>query len=93
MDNSIPYPTIGLSQIIVLVAFLAALGLVWLYVQRNKDGLARRVGQGRRIKVAETMALSPTSRAVILAVDGREFLVLNSRGSAPVVTPLTGEQS
>lgn len=77
------------TQLITLVLFLGALIAVWAYVQRNKSGLARRLGTGKRISVAEVTALSPTDRAMILIVDGREFLVLRSKGTAPVVTPLT----
>jgi flagellar protein FliO/FliZ len=76
-------------QILTLFAFLLGLGLLWYYVQRNKSGLARRMGQHRRIKVTEVAALSPTDRAMILTVDSREFLVLRAKGSAPVVTELT----
>lgn len=84
-------PDITLFQILTLVLFLGALLALWLYVQRNRDGLARKMGQDRRIKVAEVAALSPTDRAMILSVDGREFLVLRAKGTAPVVTPLNGE--
>lgn len=77
------------GQILTLFAFLMGLGLLWYFVHRNKAGLARRMGQDRRIKVTEVAALSPTDRAMILTVDSREFLVLRARGSAPVLTELT----
>lgn len=80
-------------QLVTLALFLGALIAVWYFVQRNKSGLARRIGQGKRITVAEVTALSPTDRAMILAVDGREFLVLRSKGTAPVVTALGGGQA
>lgn len=76
-------------QFLTLFGFLAGLGLLWAYVQRNKSGLARRMGTDRRIQVTEVAALSPTDRAMILTVDTREFLVLRAKGSAPVVTELT----
>jgi flagellar protein FliO/FliZ len=78
------------TQLLTLALFLGALVAVWVYVLRNKSGLARKMGQGRRISVSEVASLSPTDRAMILTVDGREFLVLRAKGSAPVVTPLAG---
>lgn len=76
------------SQIVTLILFLGALGAVWLFVQRNRDGLARKVQQGRRITVAEVTAFSPTDRAMILAVDNEEFLILRTRGCPPIITKL-----
>lgn len=85
-------PLIQTSQIITLILFLGALGAVWFLVQRNRDGLAKRVHQGKRIAVAEVTAISPTDRAMILSVDNREYLVLRARGFAPVMVELqTGE--
>lgn len=84
-----PPDLINPGQLLTLFGFLAGLGLLWYYVQRNKSGLARRMGPARRIKVTEVAALSPTDRAMILSVDAREFLVLRAKGSAPVMTELT----
>ncbi len=83
-----PPDLINPGQVLTLFVFLAGLGLLWYYVQRNKSGLARRMGNDRRIKVVEVAALSPTDRAMILAVDSREFLVLRAKGTAPVITEL-----
>jgi flagellar protein FliO/FliZ len=76
------------EQIVTLGLFMAVLALVWGLVVRNRRGLSVRVGAGRRMAVAEVIALSPTDRAVILRVDGAEFLVLRCKGGAPVVCPL-----
>ena len=86
-----PTDLIHPTQFLTLGLFMAALGVLWYYVQRNKSGLARRVGQGRRIAVAEVVSLSPTERAMILTVDGRDFLVLRAKGAAPVITLLQTE--
>ncbi len=86
-------PPVSLLHFLIVALFLAGLGALWLLVQRGRDGLTGRATRGRRIGVVEVTALSPQDRAMILAVDGREFLVLRIRGSAPVVTPLlTGGQ-
>jgi flagellar protein FliO/FliZ len=76
------------DQIITLAAFLAALCALWVYVQRNRDGLNARMGRGRRLKLVETAALGPADRAMILSVDDREFLILRMKGAAPVVQAL-----
>lgn len=81
-------PTASPLQFLIVALFLAGLGGLWYLVQRHRGGLAGRASRGRRIGVVEVTALSPQDRAMILAVDGREFLVLRIRGSAPVVTPL-----
>lgn len=67
---------------------MAVLGLGWLVVQINKGGMARRIAGGRRVKVVEATALSPTDRAMILSVDGYEILVVRSKGAAPVLHAL-----
>lgn len=76
-------------QIGILAVFLSGLLLMWLFVQRNREGLAKRINQGRRIKVAEVTAISPVDRAILLTIDDREFLVLRSKGVAPVLTELS----
>lgn len=76
------------DQIITLTLFLAVLGLGWLVVKLNKGGLVRRISGDRRLHLAEVTALSPTDRAMILRVDGREFLVLRCKGQAPLLHDL-----
>lgn len=76
------------DQIITLAAFLAALGVLWLYVHRNRDGLNARMGRGRRLKLVETAALGPSDRAMILSVDQHEFLIIRMKGAAPLVQAL-----
>ncbi|MBC2834772.1 flagellar biosynthetic protein FliO [Paragemmobacter straminiformis] len=76
------------DQLITLGLFMAVLGLGWLVVQINKGGMSRRIAGDRRVRLVESAALSPTDRAMILAVDGQEFLVLKAKGAAPVMQPL-----
>lgn len=76
------------DQIIILTAFLAGLGGLWLMVQRHRDGLSARMGRGRRLRVIETAALGPSDRAMILSVDGQDFLLLRMRGAPPVLHPI-----
>ena len=76
------------DQIVTLVLFMAALGLGWLWVKSQRGGLARRIAGERRMRLVEVAALSPVDRAMILSVDGQEFLILRCRGEAPVVRAL-----
>ncbi|ULB09846.1 flagellar biosynthetic protein FliO [Cereibacter azotoformans] len=75
------------DQILTLGLFLGLLGLLWLVVKLKAPGISR-FASGGRLRVAEATALGPQERAVLLAVDGREFLILTSRGAAPTVLPL-----
>jgi len=85
----VPLSVIRPDQILVTLLFLAVLGAVWLGVRVWKgQGGAIRTTAGRRMKVAEVLALSPADRAMILRVDETEFLVLRLRGAAPVITQL-----
>lgn len=79
---------IGPQQFIVVFVFLALLGAVWFIVRLNKGELRSRIANGRRMELAEVTSLGGTDRAILLKVDDREFLVLNSKGAAPVVTDL-----
>lgn len=76
------------DQIIALVAFMAVLGLLWAMVHRHKGGLAGHLHRGRRLRLTESTALGGVDRAMILRVDGQDFLVLRLKGSAPLVHPL-----
>lgn len=76
------------EQIVTVLGFLGVLGLLWVLVLRNRTVLARHVAGGTRMRMAETVPIGPGDRALILAVDGREFLILRVQGAAPVVVPL-----
>lgn len=79
---------VGLEQWLTAAGFLAALGLVWLLVQRNRQHLAERLATSRRMRVEEVTALAGDTRAVLLAVDGRAHLVVCPRRGTPTITPL-----
>jgi flagellar protein FliO/FliZ len=76
------------DQMIGLLAFLAGLGVLWVLVLRHRHGLTARMTRGRRIRLVEATALGPADRAMILSVDGTDFLVLRLKGAAPLVRPL-----
>ncbi len=76
------------EQVVTLLLFMAGLGLVWLWVKAQRGGLARRIAGARRMRLVEVAALSPVDRAMILSVDGRDFLILRCKGEAPVLRAL-----
>lgn len=76
------------DQILTLALFLGLLFLLWAFVRYRGKGLARAIRAGKRISVQEVTALSPSDRGMIVAVDGREFFVIHSKGSAPTLVAL-----
>lgn len=88
METETALAVIRPGQIMVLALFMAVLALGWLVVKVNQGGLSRRLHQGKRLKLAEVAALSPTDRAVILEVDGRSFLLIRCKGVAPLLHDL-----
>lgn len=78
------------DKIARLVIFLGTLFLLWLVVQRHKGGLSQQLARGKRMRLAETTALGPTDRAMILRVDQQEFLILKIKGAGISLHPLSG---
>jgi flagellar protein FliO/FliZ len=79
---------IPFDKIVTLTAFLGGLGVVWLLVLRHRGGLRAHLHRGRRLRLSEAAALGPQGRAMILNVDGREFLVVQIKGSGLILQPL-----
>ena len=76
------------DKIAVLALFMAGLGLLWLLVQRHRGRLSAPLQRGRRLRVREAASLGPAGRALILSVDGGEYLVVQVKGSGLAVQPL-----
>lgn len=81
------------DQILILLAFLGALAVAWAYVHRNRSALSARMARGRRLRVAEAAPIGPGDRAMILTVDGRDYLLIRLKGAAPVFRPLPAAQA
>lgn len=79
---------IPFDKIAVLALFMAALGAIWLLVMRHKGALGAHLHNGKRLRLTETTALGPADRAMILAVDGQEFLLVRVKGAPPILHPL-----
>lgn len=81
------------EQFVTLALFLAVLGLGWALVRLNAGGLSRKLAAGRRLRLAEVAALSPTDRAMIVEADGQAFLLIRCKGAAPLLQPLGAAQA
>lgn len=76
---------IGVQQIVVTVAFLAAMIIV-LVVLRSKGGAIRSsLKAGKRITVVEDTAVSPTERLRLVSIDDCEFIMLSAKGHQPTL--------
>ncbi|MGC8469414.1 MAG: flagellar biosynthetic protein FliO [Acetobacteraceae bacterium] len=69
-----------LSPVRLLSAFAAlllVLGLLWLAARLARwGGFGARGPAGRRLRLVETLPLDPRRRLLLVACDGREFLLL-----------------
>lgn len=79
---------IGPERLLTLGVFLGGLFLLWAVVMRHRGTLRDRIGAKRRLELVERLALAPGDQAVILRVDGRDFLMLRAKGAAPILRPL-----
>ena len=80
---------IGTQQIVVTSVFLGIM-LVVLIILRCKGGAIRAsLKAGKRIAVIEDAAVSPTERLRLISVEDSKFLMLSSKGQAPVLMPFS----
>jgi flagellar biogenesis protein FliO len=79
---------IPFDKIVTLALFMGALGMLWLLVQRHRGRLSAPLQRGRRLRASEATSLGPAGRALILQVDGRDYLVVQVKGSGLAVQPL-----
>ena len=57
-------------------------------VQRHRGRLSAPLQRGRRLRVREVASLGPAGRALILSVDGGDYLVVQVKGSGLALQPL-----
>ncbi|WIV51284.1 flagellar assembly protein FliO [Marivivens sp. LCG002] len=81
------------DQILTLALFLGLLFALWGFARFRGKGLARTMRAGKRIILQEVTALSPSDRGMIVAVDGKEFFVIHSKGNAPVLVALDHKEA
>ncbi|MDX1779698.1 MAG: flagellar assembly protein FliO [Thalassovita sp.] len=77
-----------IDQILKVGGFLAVLVAVLVLVQSNRSKLSGRMAKGRRMQLSEVTALGPDARAMLLSVDGADFLVVTAKRQPPVITEL-----
>ncbi|MFY0682420.1 MAG: flagellar biosynthetic protein FliO [Thalassovita sp.] len=76
------------DQLVTVGVFLAVLIAALYWVQGNRAALTGRIAKGRRMSVAEVTALGADARAMLLNIDGRDYLVVSAKKQAPVITAL-----
>lgn len=76
------------DQLLTLAGFFAVLGLLWLATRFWQAPVAARLQGNRRIRLGEVTSLSPADRAMILNVDGQDFLLLRLKGAPAILQPL-----
>lgn len=81
----------GWSALQALLALALVLALAWA-AARALRGSRLVAPQGRRLEVAETLALDPRRRLLLVRCDGRELLLLTGGGQDAVVGWLDGRQ-
>jgi hypothetical protein len=79
---------VGLTQVIVVVGFLAALIAVQILLRRNAQGIGKRLGRGRDIRLVEVAAIGTHERLTLVEADGQRILVLTGRNGTGAFLPL-----
>ena len=78
---------IGTQQIVVTAVFLGVMLLVLVILRRKGGAIRASLKAGKRIAIIEDTAVSPTERLRLISVDDCEFLMLSTKGQAPVILP------
>jgi flagellar protein FliO/FliZ len=81
------------DQGLTLALFMLALGGLWLFVHRHKQGLSARLHRVRRLQIGENLSLGAHTRIALIAVDGREFLLITGKTGTPALHPIAATLS
>lgn len=73
---------LSVTQVIVVVGFLAVLIAVQIVLKRHAQGIGKRLGRGREIRLVEVAALGPHERLSLVEADGQRILVLTGRNGS-----------
>lgn len=84
---------ISLQQITIVIAFLAILIVVWMLISKKSGTLRGRLGGTKRMQVTEITTLGPQEKALIMQIDDREYLLIQSKKSAPMIMGLPGRMT
>lgn len=68
-----------IAKLLILLPLIG--GMIWGSLKLSQKFQARfmATGQGRRIRIVETLMLSPTQKLAVIAFHGREILVASGR--------------
>ena len=73
---------VSLTQVIVVVGFLAVLIAIQIILRRNAQGIGSRLGRGREIRLVEVTPIGQHERLCLVEADGQRILVLTGRQGA-----------
>lgn len=79
---------IDASQIVIVLAFLALLVVLQVWVRRNREGLGAKLRAGREVEIVETVAIAPQERLTLVRIGTQRVLVLSARGAGVQMVPL-----
>jgi flagellar biogenesis protein FliO len=79
---------VGITQVIMVVGFLAALIAVQILLNRNAQGIGNRLGRGRTVRLIEVTPLGPNDRLCLIEVNDQRILVLIGRHGSGSFLPL-----
>jgi hypothetical protein len=79
---------VSLTQVIVVVGFLAALIAVQIVLRRNAQGIGKRLARGRDIRLIEVAAIGTHERLNLVEANGQRILVLTGRNGTGAFLPL-----
>lgn len=79
---------VGLTQVIVVAGFLAALIAVQILLRRHAQGIGKRLGRGRDIRLVEVAAIGTHERLSLVEANGQRILVLTGRNGTGAFLPL-----
>mgnify|MGYP001195092607 CR=1 FL=1 len=80
---------ISATQILTAILFIVILVIAQLYVTKNKNRIKGKWIPNRRIVLIENTRLGPNEKAQIIKVDSTEYLYFLSKGTQPVIFPIT----
>lgn len=72
----------SMTQLLVVVGFLAVLVAVQVLVRRHAKGIGGKLGRGREIRLIEVTTLGSNERLSLVETGGQRVLVLTGRHGA-----------
>ncbi|MDA0962947.1 MAG: flagellar biosynthetic protein FliO [Proteobacteria bacterium] len=79
---------VSLTQVIVVLGFLAALIAMQVVLRRHAQGIGKRLARGRDIRLLEVAAIGTHERLSLVEANRQRILVLTGRNGTGAFLPL-----